>query len=373
MQNSAPSPKSVREIFGRSWQIYRTYFVGLWAISFICLLPVFILEFTQTQISAEPNSQEAVGALLSLLPHILYSLVIRIIEASITIGMIVLLFKEEFPSLAIMQLTVRGYLAASLHVGFLQFLIVNMGAIGLRSAFPMNLVLLMLLIASFYFISLAQVCLVIEGQKGFLALLTSTKFIRNNLSKSFWVITLFMLIEYSALGLFFQIFSAGHWVDLQKDNQDLTEMMTTFLKSPEMVQALLLAKYLATFLIHPFASLMLVLLYFDCNRLNLPSAKMFYQRVAPIVPMTEELKKTIEEEEQRAKPSRPQTYSRGPEASPPMSEKPKSQAETTTMSNSELNRSEQVNTSSSAPSNLSESKPISEDDPNYEPPKDKLN
>ncbi len=245
MKEELLQPHSIVQFFTLGFRIYRTNFIPILILSLSLLIP------------------SIVTALLGLeIEHIVFFITIRLTEAAMTLGLITLMFQSIFPTVGILKCARTRLMFRTIHIATLQFIIFLVGSMFAVLPFPFNLLLFLLLIGSIFAFSLAQTIHILEGERGFRALVASFQLVRSNVVKT--TVTI-VLLGVAKLMLFSFLF-LSLMPDLDLNSPESFEKMQNLLvmlQAPEVLQALRWSQYLGYLLLYPFASIVLVLLYFD--------------------------------------------------------------------------------------------------------------
>ncbi|MBF0280144.1 MAG: hypothetical protein HQM13_20260 [SAR324 cluster bacterium] len=236
---------SIAQCFILAFRIYRIYFIPIMILSISLLIP------------------SVVTGLLGLeIEHIVFFVTIRLTEAAMTLGLVALLFQPVFPAIGILKSVRSRLFFGAVHVAILQFIIFLTGSMFAVLPFPLNMILFLILIGSIFVFSLSQTIYILEGERGFRALVASFRLVQSNASKT--ILTIIFLGTAKLVLFSFLLVSFLPELNLgSPENLEKVENLMAILQTPEVIQALRWSQYLGYLLLYPFASLVLVLLYID--------------------------------------------------------------------------------------------------------------
>ena len=248
-----PAAPTLGSLFVQSWQIYRAHLLPLLGLTLVLLVPALLLS-----LSGVDQGESVV-----------FFLLMRLLEAGATLGLLSLLFTGVFPTVKILRRLGSRAVLRPLHVGILQYLLTILGFYGLMAPTPLNVVLVTLWLSSFVFLTIAQPVCVVEELRGLPALVRSFQLTRNRLKRAFGVVVVAMILQLLLFIVLLQLFlpeinfSALLQTDpMAADGEDLVKL----LGSAETQAALRWTQYLTALIFYPYASILTVLLYFDLAR-----------------------------------------------------------------------------------------------------------
>ncbi|MBF0289383.1 MAG: hypothetical protein HQM14_16320 [SAR324 cluster bacterium] len=227
------------------FRIYRTNFIPILILSATLLVPPIISSILNLEIE-----------------HILFFLTIRLTEAAMTLGIVVLMFQPIFPAIGILKGTRPRLVFGAIHVGILQFIFFLVGSMFAVLPLPLNAILFFCLIISIFAFALAQTIYIIEEERGFRALVASYRLAQTNMPKTIITIILLGTIKLFFFSALFLSFIPN--IELNpSENEEVVTQMLTLLQNPEVLSALRWSQYLGYVMVYPFAAIVMVLLYFD--------------------------------------------------------------------------------------------------------------
>lgn len=248
-----PPAPTLGSLFSQSWQIYRSHLFPVLGLTLVLLAPALLLSLS------EIDQGES----------IVFFLLMRLLEAGVTLGLLFLLFTGVFPTGQILRRLRSRAVLRPLHVGILQYLLTILGFYGLLAPAPLNVILVAFWLSSFVFFTVAQPVCVIEELRGLPALVRSFQLTRNGLKRAFGVVVLGTLLQLVIFLALLQLFlpEINFSALLQADPMAAGgQELSALLESPETQAALRWTQYLTALLFYPYAAILTVLLYFDLSR-----------------------------------------------------------------------------------------------------------
>ena len=109
-----PAAPTLGSLFVQSWQIYRAHLFPLLGLTLVLLVPALLLSLSGV------NQGESV----------VFFLLMRLLEAGATLGLLSLLFTGVFPTGKILRRLGSRAVLRPLHVGILQYLLTILGFYG---------------------------------------------------------------------------------------------------------------------------------------------------------------------------------------------------------------------------------------------------
>lgn len=245
-------PHSIGTLFRMGIKIYQAHFIPLIVITAIFLLLPWVVGVMS----------------LYELESVLFFLVIRLLEAAVTLGLIGLMFRPIFPAASILRAFRSSIALGTIHIAILQYLIFVFGVIGLMLPFPLNILLVAVWISSIFFLALAQPVFMVEGLRGVQALIRSFYITRTHLARTFLIIILTTSIQFLVFGILFRLFLPELNLSTPENAEEVTLQLLQLFQHPDVHEATRWAQYLSALLITPFASVILALLYFNLTSMQ---------------------------------------------------------------------------------------------------------
>ena len=231
-----------------SGRLYQKNIIPILFLTATLIAPAFLIGF------AEWGETES----------ILFFLSVHLLEGAITLGVIGKAFGSYFPSLGILRAFRSRLFLGAIHVAILQYLLFITGVIGLRLAFPFNILLVSLWLVGLLLTSMAQPVFIVEGVRGMRAMVRSIQLARGDLSRVFVVVVISTIMQFFVFALLFTLFMPDLNLNIDpNDNEALPFNLSEILSDPGIHMAIRWTQYLASLLFYPFASLLTCLLYFD--------------------------------------------------------------------------------------------------------------
>ena len=239
---------SIPSLFIMSGRLYQKNIIPILFLTATLITPAFLIGF------AEWGEAES----------ILFFLSVHLLEGAITLGVIGKAFGSYFPSLGILRAFRSPLFLGAIHVAILQYLLFITGVIGLRLAFPFNILLVSLWLVGLLLTSMAQPVFIVEGVRGMRAMVRSIRLARGDLSRVFVVVLISTIMQFFVFALLFTLFMPDLNLNIDpNDNEALPFNLSEILSDPGIHQAIRWTQYLSSLLFYPFASLLTCLLYFD--------------------------------------------------------------------------------------------------------------
>ena len=244
-------PHTLITLFQLSFKLFQKNIYAMMIVTLVVLSPALLIglfNFTQ-------------------LESIIFFISMRILESSMTLGVIILAFGNIFSSTIIIQKLGSSLILGAAHVAILQYLLFVIGIMGLTiMPFPINIIIIMLWISGIFYFSLAQPIYVVENKKGIQAMIRSFQLVKKSFLKVFSVTALSMLLQFLIFAIFFRLFIPDLNIDTTVEPEDLQMQLNNIMQDTGVHKAIRISQYFTAFLFFPFASIITALLYFDLIR-----------------------------------------------------------------------------------------------------------
>lgn len=236
---------TVTQCFTLGLRIYRMNLIPIVLLSIALLIPSF-----------------AAGLIPFEIEHVVFFIIIRLTEAAMALGVVSLIFQPIFPTTGILKSGTSRLGLGAIHIAILQFIIILTGSMFAVFPFPLNMILFVFLMVSIFVFAFSQIIYIIEGERGFRAMMASFRLVRSNASKTVITIILLGALKLALFSLLFLTFLPDFEIQPTEQLEDLQQLVA-ILQTPETLGALRWSQYLGFIVLYPFSAIVLVLLYID--------------------------------------------------------------------------------------------------------------
>ncbi len=251
-------PHSFGTLLRISFRLYQNHWLAMLTLTLVLLVPSMLLAIL--------GGMQADEGSLFQLEQLAMTLMMGVLEATMTLGVIALAAGTVFPTGKLLNLLRSRMFFGALHIAVLLYMIRFLGLTGVMLPFPMNFLLVAFWMLSHFFFALAQQVFAVEGLRGMQALVRSFRLVRHNLPRVFSVTLFSYAVQIGILFLVLQLFlpslEPAQNLSMEMDEQQVS-MLEQLLTSSGFLQSISWAQHLTALLFSPFAALLSALLYFD--------------------------------------------------------------------------------------------------------------
>ncbi len=241
-------PHTLLTLFKLSWQLYRSYLLGMLVLTAVLLSPSMLFGL------AGWFETESVVFFLSM----------RVLESAMAMGVLGIAYGSVFPAAGVIRSLRANVLLGAVHVAILQYLLFFVGVIGLTVLpFPFSVLMVVFWLAGLFLFSLAQPVFVLENHRGIQAMVRSFQLVRIHFARVFLVVVLSMLIQFMLFAMFFRLFLPELELTPAEEIEQLQLQLSAILQDDGVHRAMRFSQYLTALIFFPFSALLTVLLYFN--------------------------------------------------------------------------------------------------------------
>ena len=271
---------SIASLFKLSFKLYHKNFVGIILLTGVIFSPSFTFGFLGW---SESES-------------IIFYFSVLILESVMTLGVLGIAFGNLFSAMTILRSLGIKILLGSAFVASYKYYFFISGVMGLTMPFPFSIIIITLWLVGLVLFSMVMPIFILEGWvkrdtnslydrfmtpstdnfvffllKGLifpvyalLAMGRSIKLSLSNKGQVFSVVVLSTVLQLFVFAILFTLFMPDLNLNIDaEDNDAIPSLLSEILSDPGIHTAIRWAQYLSALLFYPFASLLIVLLYFN--------------------------------------------------------------------------------------------------------------